>query len=192
MATGPEAGWYDDGTGRQRWWDGSRWTEEFIDLRERDVELHTGAPPSSAPAQAGWYDDGRGRQRWWDGRRWTDAHRFSGEEQSLAGVVVDGRWIHFGVLSHPVGGAIASFVSGAELLKRGRLAAPAVARALYGPWGAITPRLLKRAVNPGATYILVEVGGQVWLAPVPAGQDAEARRFTTWINNVSDHYRYHR
>jgi hypothetical protein len=27
----PQAGWYDDGsgTGRQRWWDGSRWTEQY-------------------------------------------------------------------------------------------------------------------------------------------------------------------
>jgi hypothetical protein len=27
-ATAP-AGWYDDGSGRQRWWDGQRWTEHF-------------------------------------------------------------------------------------------------------------------------------------------------------------------
>jgi hypothetical protein len=36
----------------------------------------------------------------------------------------------------------------------------------------------------------VEVGGQVWLATVPAGQDAAARQFVTWVNNVSEHYRY--
>ena len=23
------AGWYDDGSGRQRWWDGQQWTEHF-------------------------------------------------------------------------------------------------------------------------------------------------------------------
>ena len=23
------AGWYDDGSGRMRWWDGQRWTEQF-------------------------------------------------------------------------------------------------------------------------------------------------------------------
>lgn len=24
-------GWYDDGSGRQRWWDGSRWTDQYQD-----------------------------------------------------------------------------------------------------------------------------------------------------------------
>ena len=186
-----EPGWYDDGTGKQRWWDGARWTEHYIDLHERDVELHVDpTPPASAPAAPGWYDDGRGRQRWWDGSRWTDAARFSGEEQSLAGIVVDGRWIHFGASSQPVAGSAASHATGAELLKRGRLAAPATARALYGAAGPITPRLLKRAVDPHATYLVVEVAGQVWLATVPPGQDAAARQFATWINNVSEHYRY--
>ncbi len=190
MATNAEAGWYDDGTGKQRWWDGSRWTEHFIDLHERDIELHTGSVPASAPATAGWFDDGQGRQRWWDGRRWTDALKYSGEEQSLAGIVVDGRWIHFGASSQPIAGAIASFVTGAELIKRGRLSKPAVARALFGPYGLITPRLLKRSIGELASYIIVEVGGQVWLATVPGGQDAAARQFVTWINNVSEHYRY--
>src|SRR6478609_4311892 len=76
MATTAEAGWYDDGTGKQRWWDGARWTEQ--------------------------YDDRRGRQRWWDGNGWTSASKFSGEEQTFAGLVVDGRWIHFGAMSEPI------------------------------------------------------------------------------------------
>lgn len=33
------AGWYDDGSGRQRWWDGQEWTEHF-------------APETAAPAEA--------------------------------------------------------------------------------------------------------------------------------------------
>ena len=190
MATGPEPGWYDDGTGKQRWWDGSRWTEHYVDLNERWTELHTSAAPVTVPAEPGWYDDGRGRQRWWDGRRWTDAFRYSGEEQSLSGIVVDGRWIHFGALSQPVAGAIASYVSGTELIKRGRLDRPAIARTLFGPSGLITPRLLKRSVYGQASYLIVEVAGQVWLAQVPAGQDREARQFANWINTVSEHYRY--
>jgi hypothetical protein len=190
MATQPDAGWYDDGTGKQRWWDGTRWTEHYIDLRERWTELHAGAAPATQPAKAGWYDDGRGRMRWWDGRRWTDASHFSGEEETFAGIVVDGRWIHFGALSQPIAGATASHVSGTELLKKGGLSKPAVARTLFGPSGQITPRLLPRSVYAGAGYLVVDVGGQVWLATVPAGEEAHAGRFATWINNVSEHYRY--
>ncbi|WP_243074637.1 PH domain-containing protein [Microbacterium sp. SS28] len=28
------AGWYDDGSGRQRWWDGAQWTEHFADQQQ--------------------------------------------------------------------------------------------------------------------------------------------------------------
>ncbi|WP_249353626.1 DUF2510 domain-containing protein [Microbacterium sp. 2FI] len=189
--TAPEAGWYDDGTGRQRWWDGSRWSGQYIDLRERDVELHSDASaPLTSGAAPGWYDDGRGRQRWWDGAGWTNAAKFSGEEQVLAGVVVDGRWLHFGVASEPVAGARASVATGAELLKRGRLGSAATARALLAPSGPITPRLLKRSVDPASTYLVVEVAGQVWLAFVGTAQDAVATRFATWINTVAEYYRY--
>ena len=189
MAT-PEAGWYDDGTGNQRWWDGARWTEHYVDLKQRDIELRAGAAPATAPAAPGWYDDGRGRHRWWDGTRWTDAVRYSGEEQSVAGITVDGRWIHFGAVSQPIAGAAASIETGAELIRRGRLSKPAIARALLGPSGPITPQQLKRTVADTWSYLLVDVAGQVWLATVPGGQEAEARRFATWINSVSDHYRY--
>ncbi|WP_461474178.1 DUF2510 domain-containing protein [Microbacterium sp. HJ5] len=191
MATQAAAGWYDDGTGKQRWWDGARWTEHYIDLGERDTELHIDAAPAvSTGTAAGWYDDGRGRLRWWDGSHWTDATRFSGDEEALAGIVVDGRWIHFGPVSQRVVDANAAAVAGAELLRRGRLAAPATHRSLIGPQGVITPRLLKSALSPNATYLVVEVSGQVWLATVPTGQEAAAGRFATWINSVSEHYRY--
>lgn len=187
-----EAGWYDDGTGKQRWWDGARWSEHYVDLAERDLELHTDAtaPSIGTTTAPGWYDDGRGRERWWDGSRWTDAARFSGQERSLAGMVVDGRWIHFGMQSLPAAGAHASVESGAELLRRGRLERPAVARVLHGPRGVITPHQLKRSVDPAATHIVVEVAGQVWLTYVATGQDAEARAFAAWITSVGDHYRY--
>ena len=190
MATGPEAGWYDDGHGKERWWDGSRWTDQFIDLHDRDIELRTGAAPAGGLAAQGWYDDGRGRQRWWDGTRWTDAARFSGSEETFAGIVVDGRWMHFGAESRLVAGATASLETGADLLRRGRLSKPATARTLHGPSGPITPRLLKRSVDVTTTYLLVEIAGQLWLAAIPSGQDSAARQFASWINTVSQRYRY--
>lgn len=57
--TSAPAGWYDAGAGRQRWWDGQKWTDHFQ------------ADPRYASAPPGWYDDGLGRQRWWDGFEWT-------------------------------------------------------------------------------------------------------------------------
>ena len=62
------AGWYDDGAGQLRWWDGQDWTQHY----------YTASPREGAPA--GWYDDGSGRQRWWDGQDWTQHY-----QDSLAG-----------------------------------------------------------------------------------------------------------
>ena len=62
------AGWYDDGSGQLRWWDGQDWTQHY----------YTASPREGAPA--GWYDDGSGRQRWWDGQDWTQHY-----QDSLAG-----------------------------------------------------------------------------------------------------------
>jgi hypothetical protein len=155
--SGPEAGWYDDGHGKQRWWDGAAWTEHFIDLGERDTSLHSSGP-----------DD----------------------PDAFAGVIVDGRSIRFGALVQPIAEAAASIDTGAELLRRGRLGRPATARVLYGPAGLITPRLLPRAVVPAMTYLLVEVGGHVWLAPVSPDHEHRARQFAAWINASAEHYRY--
>jgi hypothetical protein len=43
------AGWYDDGSGRQRWWDGQQWTEHFAPEAAAPVE---DAAPADAAAQA--------------------------------------------------------------------------------------------------------------------------------------------
>jgi hypothetical protein len=62
-----QAGWYDDGLGNSRWWDGRLWTNHV----ER-VMVEAAVPPSNQPsASPGWYDDGSGRQRWWNGRHWA-------------------------------------------------------------------------------------------------------------------------
>jgi len=62
------AGWYDDGSGRQRWWDGSGWTDQYQDtpsapdaaspnaggisgaISRIQAEAVAGAQPRSAPA----------------------------------------------------------------------------------------------------------------------------------------------
>jgi hypothetical protein len=190
MATQPAPGWYDDGTGKQRWWDGSHWTEQYIDLREPDIELRTDAGPVAAgPADAGWYDDQRGRTRWWDGRAWTSQVRYSGQEQDFAGIVVDGRWIHYGDLSQPVGEVRASADSGDALLRRPEFTRAAVERRMFGPAGQITPRTINRAISRAAPHLVI-AGSQLWVAPFPPASDAEARRFVTWVNSSADHYRY--
>jgi hypothetical protein len=192
MATQPAPGWYDDGTGKQRWWDGFHWTDQYIDLREPDTQLRTDAgPAASGPAQPGWYDDQRGRTRWWDGRRWTGQVRYSGQEQDFAGIVVDGRWIHLGGLSQPVGEVEASVETGDALLRRPAFTRAAVERRMYGPGGAITPHTINRTIHRLVPHVVIG-GSQVWVAPFPPERDAEARRFASWVNTSAQHYRYHR
>lgn len=190
MAEQVPPGWYDDGTGRQRWWNGTHWTEEFIDLRDRDVELRTDAvPPSTAAAQPGWYDDQRGRTRWWDRVQWTREVRYSGEEQEFAGLVIDRRWIHLGDLSQPVAEVEASVDSGDALLRRPGFTQAAVERRMFGPAGAITPRTINRAVNRAVLHLVVS-GPQVWVVPFLHPYEGEARRFASWVNTSAQHYRY--
>lgn len=63
------AGWYDDGSGRQRWWDGSAWTEQFLDAQ----------PSAAAPAKAG----GLGGWAQGVGQRMTSKHDHSGDEDAI-------------------------------------------------------------------------------------------------------------
>lgn len=45
------AGWYDDGSGRQRWWNGVAWTDHFADAPPpAPVQTQAAAPYSGAPA----------------------------------------------------------------------------------------------------------------------------------------------
>ncbi|GAA3033497.1 DUF2510 domain-containing protein [Microbacterium dextranolyticum] len=59
------AGWYDDGSGQERWWTGSEWTDEY---RAERLAVRSTTNPSAAP---GMYDDGSGRARWWNGQSWV-------------------------------------------------------------------------------------------------------------------------
>ena len=45
-------GWYDDGSGRTRWWDGVAWTEYYADTYERQVAGDLVTPEESAAAEA--------------------------------------------------------------------------------------------------------------------------------------------
>ncbi|MBP1325318.1 hypothetical protein JOF28_000550 [Leucobacter exalbidus] len=62
------AGWYDDGSGRQRWWDGNQWTEHYSDQATPQVSNGTVstdllaegvADPVPEKMKMKWY------KRWW-------------------------------------------------------------------------------------------------------------------------------
>lgn len=43
------AGWYDDGSGRQRWWDGEKWTEHFADQQAAATSAAASNGVSASP-----------------------------------------------------------------------------------------------------------------------------------------------
>lgn len=47
------AGWYDDGSGRQRWWDGSVWTDRFLESERDDGSTASLYEKSVQPASTG-------------------------------------------------------------------------------------------------------------------------------------------
>src|SRR6478736_2993145 len=94
-------------------------SDEEVEMHGSSIAAAAGHRPGTNYARTmatqpapGWYDDGSGKQRWWDGTHWTGEVRYSGQEQDFAGVVIDGRWIHFGDLSQPVSEVAASADSG--------------------------------------------------------------------------------
>jgi hypothetical protein len=190
MSGTAEPGWYDDGAGNQRWWDGTQWTGLHADFRDPQPELRTDAvatgPGVGAP---GWYDDGRGRQRWWDGRAWTASTRYTDEARDYGGIVVDGRWIHYGAGSIPVREVVARVATVGEITKSRGLHDAVVARTLIGPSGPMRPGQFGR-LDRGAPYLAVEGAQRLWMTPVPPVDVPRAQQFAAWVNACADHYRY--
>lgn len=61
MSTTPEAGWYDDGSGRNRWWDGQQWADQYQEevpapggisgiISKIEAEANAGAQPRPGAA----------------------------------------------------------------------------------------------------------------------------------------------
>jgi hypothetical protein len=88
----PAAGWYDDPEvpGGERYWDGSKWTDQRRPPERPDEPPPPEPPPPEPPppeppppepptpaAAAGWYDDPEvpGDERYWDGSKWTGQRR---------------------------------------------------------------------------------------------------------------------
>lgn len=55
------AGWYDDGSGRLRWWDGTQWTEHFAPESAAPAET-SAEPATAAPTASGWTDAAAGAE----------------------------------------------------------------------------------------------------------------------------------
>lgn len=190
MSGAAEPGWYDDGTGTQRWWDGTRWTGVHADFSGSVPELRTDSL-STAPVmgQAGWYDDGRGRLRWWDGRRWTAEVRHTDDAREYGGIILDGRWIHYGERSLPVKDVAARVTTIADISKSRVLQDAVIARSIRGPAGRISAGQFGR-LDRRAQYLAIEGGQELWLSPAPPQSQAQAGQFAAWVNTCAVHYRY--
>ena len=76
MAAAP--GWYPDAyeSGRQRYFDGARWTDNYYYATTSAPMYPTrpADPTLEHPQPAGWYPDPheQARRRYWDGQRWTN------------------------------------------------------------------------------------------------------------------------
>ncbi|KQR39769.1 SHOCT domain-containing protein [Microbacterium sp. Leaf159] len=66
------AGWYDDGSGRQRWWDGTTWTEHYLDAQP-------GQAPAVAEARGGAVADWAKNQA----QRLTAKHDLANDEDAI-------------------------------------------------------------------------------------------------------------
>lgn len=53
MTQTPDPGWYDDGQGRKRWWDGQQWTENYQELQPQATGVAGVIGQLQAEANAG-------------------------------------------------------------------------------------------------------------------------------------------
>ncbi len=81
----PAPGWYNEGRGNARWWNGTRWTVHVCSVQEalaREPVPPVAAPPPSTAqvaTPAGWYPTStQGVLAYWDGRAWTDQIKMDG------------------------------------------------------------------------------------------------------------------
>ena len=82
----PAPGWYDDPdhAGMLRYWDGTRWANNWAPSQQPA----TMPPPNNYPdAAAGWWADPQDPTyvRWWDGRQWTASRQSRANLQRLKG-----------------------------------------------------------------------------------------------------------
>ncbi|KRA23320.1 hypothetical protein ASD65_01965 [Microbacterium sp. Root61] len=190
-----EAGWYDDGRGLQRWWDGAKWTEHYADMSGSRVELHADAPvatradsaavASTIAVMPGWYDDKRGRIRWWDGHHWSSKTQFSPTAHSFAGITVDGGWIHYLDASQPTADVIATYETAGAILERSTFTRATAGGLVLGPPGMNTGALFKKKVDRREFYLAIDGADQYWIVAVPPALGTQARQFVAWVNTVS-------
>jgi len=184
-----EPGWYDDGSGRQRWWDGTAWGEHYVDMSGSTVELQTSTPGIVAAQVAGWYNDGRGRLRWWDGHRWGAQTQIPAGARSFAGVSLAGDWIHYADLSQPVSGVMASFESGRDIGGKATLTRAAARGSLFGPTGQLTEATFAKRIDRRRLYLAIDGPEQFWIVPADGARTAQAAAFVADVNDAARHYR---
>ena len=156
------AGWYDDGTGHERWWNGDRWADHM---------------------PAGWYNDSRGRRRWWDGTELVTK-----PDGEFFGLLVHKGLIAYGGQTQPVAGVQVVVETAGELYARSSVGRTAVGGVLFGPAGLIVGAMFKKKQDLRELYMLVDGPEYAWAIAVSPRLGMQARQFAAWTMSMSKHY----